>query len=201
MTIYVGNLSFQAEQEDLLDLFSQYGEVSKCSLPLDRETGRKRGFAFVEMSNDADEQKAIDDLQNVEWMGRMIRVNKATPREGGGGGGRGGYGGGGNRGGGYGGGGGGRGGYGGGGYGGGGGGGGYGGGGYGRGGHHRWWFGGALGHHSSPTHKKNPWPGSIGARVQGFFDGLIGWTEGIDLAPDWSQTMTSSSSFSIRSCS
>jgi len=91
MTIYVGNLSFQAEQEDLLDLFSQYGEVSKCSLPLDRETGRKRGFAFVEMANDADEQKAIDDLQNVEWMGRMIRVNKATPREGGGGGG--GYGG------------------------------------------------------------------------------------------------------------
>jgi RNA recognition motif-containing protein len=99
MTIYVGNLSFQAEQEDLLDLFSQYGEVSKCSLPLDRETGRKRGFAFVEMANDADEQKAIDDLQNVEWMGRMIRVNKATPREGGGGGGggggRGGFGGGG----------------------------------------------------------------------------------------------------------
>ena len=135
MTIYVGNLSFQAEQEDLLDLFSQYGEVSKCSLPLDRETGRKRGFAFVEMANDADEQKAIDDLQNVEWMGRMIRVNKATPREGGGGGGgRGGYGGGGgNRGGGYGGGG--RGGY------GGGGGGGYGGGGgggYGGGGDNRW---------------------------------------------------------------
>ena len=130
MTIYVGNLSFQAEQEDLLDLFSQYGEVSKCSLPLDRETGRKRGFAFVEMASDAEEQKAIDDLQNVEWMGRMIRVNKATPREGGGGGGggRGGYGGGGygggggNRGGGYGGGGGGYGGGGGGGYGGGGGG-------------------------------------------------------------------------------
>ena len=133
MTIYVGNLSFQAEQEDLLDLFSQYSDVSKCSLPLDRETGRKRGFAFVEMTNDADEQKAIDDLQNVEWMGRMIRVNKATPREGGGGGGRGGYGGGGgNRGGGYGGGG--RGGY-------GGGGGGYGGGGgggYGGGGDNRW---------------------------------------------------------------
>jgi RNA recognition motif-containing protein len=141
MTIYVGNLSFQAEQEDLLDLFSQYGEVSKCSLPLDRETGRKRGFAFVEMANDADEQKAIDDLQNVEWMGRMIRVNKATPREGGGGGGgRGGYGGGGgNRGGGGGyGGGGGRGGYGGGGGGGGGGYGGGGGGGYGGGGDNRW---------------------------------------------------------------
>ena len=101
MTIYVGNLSFQAEREDLLDLFGQYGEVRQCTLPLDRETGRKRGFAFVELADDAAEQKAIDDLQDVEWMGRMIRVNKATPREGGGGGGRGGYGGGGgNRGGG-----------------------------------------------------------------------------------------------------
>jgi RNA recognition motif-containing protein len=90
MTIYVGNLSFQAEREDLLDLFGQYGEVRQCSLPLDRETGRKRGFAFVELSDDAAEQKAIDDLQDVEWMGRMIRVNKATPREGGGGGGGGG---------------------------------------------------------------------------------------------------------------
>ncbi|MCT0200654.1 RNA-binding protein [Synechococcus sp. CS-1325] len=114
MTIYVGNLSFDAEQEDLRDLFSQYGEVRQCSLPLDRETGRKRGFAFVELANDAEEQKAIDDLQNVEWMNRMIRVNKAEPRGGGGGGG--------NRGGG------------GGGYGGGGGGGGYGGGGGGGGG-------------------------------------------------------------------
>ena len=129
MTIYIGNLSFQAEQEDLLDLFSQYGEVAKCSLPLDRETGRKRGFAFVEMANEADEQKAVDDLQNVEWMGRMIRVNKATPRQGGGGGGGGGYGGGGGGRGGYGGGGGGgdRGGYGGGGD-----------GGYGGGGGNRW---------------------------------------------------------------
>jgi RNA recognition motif-containing protein len=81
MTIYIGNLSFQAEQEHLSDLFAEYGEVKNCSLPLDRETGRKRGFAFVEMVNDADEQKAIDDLQDVEWMGRMIRVSKATPRE------------------------------------------------------------------------------------------------------------------------
>ena len=87
MTIYVGNLSFQAEREDLVDLFGQYGEVRQCSLPLDRETGRKRGFAFIELADDAAEQKAIDDLQDVEWMGRMIRVNKATPREGGGGGG------------------------------------------------------------------------------------------------------------------
>jgi RNA recognition motif-containing protein len=147
MTIYVGNLSFQAEREDLLDLFGQYGEVRQCSLPLDRETGRKRGFAFVELADDAAEQKAIDDLQDVEWMGRMIRVNKATPREGGGGGGggRGGYGGGGGGrsgggGGGYGGGGGGGRSGGGGGYGGGGGGGASagGGGGYGGGGGNRW---------------------------------------------------------------
>ena len=81
MTIYIGTLSFQAEQEHLFDLFSEYGEVKNCSLPLDRETGRKRGFAFVEMISDDDEQKAIDDLQDVEWMGRMIRVSKATPRE------------------------------------------------------------------------------------------------------------------------
>ena len=97
MTIYVGNLSFQAEREDLMDLFGQYGQVCQCSLPLDRETGRKRGFAFVQLADDAAEQRAIDDLQDVEWMGRMIRVNKATPREGGGGSGsggpRGGYGG------------------------------------------------------------------------------------------------------------
>jgi RNA recognition motif-containing protein len=90
MTIYVGNLSFQAEREDLVDLFGQYGEVRQCSLPLDRESGRKRGFAFIELADDAAEQKAIDDLQDVEWMGRMIRVNKAMPREGGGGGGGGG---------------------------------------------------------------------------------------------------------------
>jgi RNA recognition motif-containing protein len=129
MTIYIGNLSFQAEREDLVDLFGQYGEVRQCSLPLDRETGRKRGFAFVDLIDDAAEQKAIDDLQNVEWMGRMIRVNKATPREGGGGGGGGPRGGGASRGGG------------GGGYGGGGGGnrgGGGGGGGYGGGGGNRW---------------------------------------------------------------
>jgi len=89
MTIYVGNLSFQAEREDLLDLFGQYGEVTQCSLPLDRETGRKRGFAFVELADAAAEQKAIDNLQDVEWMGRMIRVNPASPREGNGGGNRG----------------------------------------------------------------------------------------------------------------
>jgi len=91
MTIFIGNLSFDAEQEDITGLISTYGEVKSCNIPLDRESGRKRGFAFVEMTNEADEQKAIDDLQNVEWMGRQIRVNKSEPRKdsrGGGGGNR-----------------------------------------------------------------------------------------------------------------
>jgi RNA recognition motif-containing protein len=90
MTIYVGNLSFDAEVEDLQHLFAEYGSVRKCTLPLDRETGRKRGFAFIEMADANDETKAINDLQDVEWMGRMIRVNKAEPRPtpSGGGGGR-----------------------------------------------------------------------------------------------------------------
>ena len=91
MTIFIGNLSFEAEQEDIAGLISSYGEVKSCNIPLDRESGRKRGFAFVEMTNEADEQKAIDDLQNVEWMGRQIRVNKSEPRKdsrGGGGGNR-----------------------------------------------------------------------------------------------------------------
>lgn len=95
MTIFVGNLSFDAEVEDLENLFAQYGTVQKCTLPLERETGRKRGFAFVDLASNEEETKAIDDLQNVEWMGRGIRVNKAEPRgnSGGGAGGGGGRGG------------------------------------------------------------------------------------------------------------
>ena len=80
LTIFIGNLSWYAEREDLVHLFSQYGEVSKCSLPLDRETGRKRGFAFVDLANAADEKSAIDDLQDGEWMGRGITVRQAEPR-------------------------------------------------------------------------------------------------------------------------
>ena len=87
MTIYIGNLSFDAEKEDIVGVFSTYGEVTNCKLPLERETGRKRGFAFVDMADEAQEQKAIDDLQDVEWMGRSIRVTKAVPRNNGGGGG------------------------------------------------------------------------------------------------------------------
>ena len=80
LTIFIGNLSWDAESEDLQHLFGQYGEVTKCSMPLDRDTGRKRGFAFVDLSQEADETKAIDDLQDVEWMGRNISVRKAEPR-------------------------------------------------------------------------------------------------------------------------
>ena len=80
MTIFIGNLSWDAEREDLIHLFSQYGEVSKCSMPLDRETGRKRGFAFVDLGNADEEKEAIDDLQDVEWMGRAISVRVAEPR-------------------------------------------------------------------------------------------------------------------------
>jgi RNA recognition motif-containing protein len=124
--IYVGNLPWQTTQDDLYSLFSQYGTVSKTQIISDRETGRSRGFGFVEMSDDAEAQAAIDALNNSDYNGRPLTVNEAKPREprsgggGYGGGGRGGYGGG-------------RGGYGGGGRGGygGGGGGGYGGGGYG----------------------------------------------------------------------
>ncbi len=88
MTIFVGNLSFKASEEDLRLVFSEYGTVKQIKLPVDRETGRKRGFAFVELENEADEQKAIDDLDGATWMGRDLRVNKAMPRQAGAGGSR-----------------------------------------------------------------------------------------------------------------
>ena len=101
MSIFVGNLPFRAEREDVIQLFAPFGEVLNCSLPLERDTGRKRGFAFIEMADEAIESKAIDGLQGTELMGRPLRINKAEPRGSGGSrrGGRGGYGGGGNNGG------------------------------------------------------------------------------------------------------
>jgi len=96
VSIFVGNLPFRAEQDDVAELFAPFGDVVSCSLPLERDTGRKRGFAFVEMVDDAAETKAIDALQGAELMGRPLRINKAEPRGAGGGGGggqrRGGYG-------------------------------------------------------------------------------------------------------------
>ena len=96
MSIFVGNLPFRAEREDVTQLFAPFGEVLNCSLPLERDTGRKRGFAFIEMADEAIESKAIDGLQGTELMGRPLRINKAEPRGSGGSrrGGRGGYGGG-----------------------------------------------------------------------------------------------------------
>ncbi len=96
MSIFVGNLPFRAEREDVIQLFAPFGEVQNCSLPLERDTGRKRGFAFIEMVDEATESTAIDGLQGTELMGRPLRINKAEPRGSGGSrrGGRGGYGGG-----------------------------------------------------------------------------------------------------------
>jgi RNA recognition motif-containing protein len=120
VNIYVGNLSWSCTNDDLMQLFSQHGTVARAQVILDRETGRSRGFGFVEMANEAEAKAAVEALNNSDFQGRPLTVNEARPREprpGGGGGG--GYGGGGGGGRGYGGGGGG-------GYGGGGGGGGYG---------------------------------------------------------------------------
>ncbi|HWX39518.1 MAG TPA: RNA-binding protein [Blastocatellia bacterium] len=93
--IYVGNLSYQTTEGDLANLFEQIGEVESVSIITDRDTGRSKGFAFVEMGND-DADKAIADLNGTEFNGRALTVNEARPRQerSGGGGGRGGYGGG-----------------------------------------------------------------------------------------------------------
>lgn len=81
MSIYVGNLSYEVTQEDLTAVFKDYGTVKRVQLPTDRETGRPRGFGFVEMSSDEEEEAAISSLDGAEWMGRDIKVNKAKPRE------------------------------------------------------------------------------------------------------------------------
>ncbi|MET0647364.1 MAG: RNA-binding protein [Pyrinomonadaceae bacterium] len=100
--LYVGNLSFQTSSEELRDLFSQAGNVESASVVEDRDTGRSRGFGFVEMSSREEGEAAIAQFNGKEFGGRNLTVNEARPREdrGGGGGGRGGFGGGGNRGGG-----------------------------------------------------------------------------------------------------
>ncbi len=81
MTIYIGNLSYQATVDDLTEVFAEYGIVKRVSLPMDRETGRMRGFAFVELEEDSQEDAAIAELDGAEWMGRQLKVNKAKPRE------------------------------------------------------------------------------------------------------------------------
>lgn len=99
MKIYVGNLSFNTSNQDLNDLFGTIGTVTSANIIEDRETGRSRGFAFVEMESEAEGQNAIAQLNGKEVDGRELKVNEAKPQENRGGGGRGGYGGGGGRGG------------------------------------------------------------------------------------------------------
>jgi RNA recognition motif-containing protein len=81
MSIYVGNLSYEVTSQDLEEVFKEYGTVNRVQIPTDRETGRVRGFAFVEMGSDAEEAAAIEALDGAEWMGRDLKVNKAKPRE------------------------------------------------------------------------------------------------------------------------
>ena len=81
MSIYVGNLSYDVTEEDLARVFADYGSVTRVQIPTDRETGRVRGFGFVEMGTDNEEQSAIESLDGAEWMGRDMKVNKARPRE------------------------------------------------------------------------------------------------------------------------
>jgi RNA recognition motif-containing protein len=99
MKLYVGNLSFNTSNQDLEELFSQAGTVQSANVVEDRETGRSRGFGFVEMSSKEEGEAAIAQFNGQEVDGRALNVNEAKPREnrpgGGGGGGRGGYGGGG----------------------------------------------------------------------------------------------------------
>lgn len=81
MSIYIGNLSYDVTQDALTDVFREYGKVKRVQIPTDRETGRVRGFAFVEMDSDAEETAAIEALDGAEWMGRDLKVNKAKPKE------------------------------------------------------------------------------------------------------------------------
>ena len=80
MNIYVSHLNFATKDDSLLNLFAEYGEVSSASIIMDRETGRSRGFGFVEMPNDAEGRKAIEALNDTEFEGKVIGVNIARPK-------------------------------------------------------------------------------------------------------------------------
>lgn len=80
MNIYVGNLSYRMNNEDLEEVFAKFGAVKSCKIINDRETGRSKGFAFVEMDVDSEGQSAIDELNGKEIEGRTLKVNEARPR-------------------------------------------------------------------------------------------------------------------------
>ncbi len=81
MNIYVGNLSYQASDDDLREAFEKFGQVSSAQVIKDKFTGRSRGFGFVEMPSNEEGQKAIDEMNNQDIAGRAVRVNEARPRE------------------------------------------------------------------------------------------------------------------------
>jgi len=80
MNIYVGNLSYNVTQEELKELFLKYGEVTSVNIIIDRDSGRSKGFGFVEMTSDADAQKAIQELNGTSLDNRELKVNQAKPR-------------------------------------------------------------------------------------------------------------------------
>lgn len=80
MAIYIGNLSYDVTEADLTSVLTEYGSVKRVKLPTDYETGRLRGFGFVDMAADAEESAVIEALDGAEWMGRSLKVNKARPR-------------------------------------------------------------------------------------------------------------------------
>jgi RNA recognition motif-containing protein len=81
MNIYVGNLNYKVRDEVLREAFEEYGEVTTAKVVMDRETGRSRGFGFVEMAIDSEASNAIEELNGAELMGREIRVSMAKPRQ------------------------------------------------------------------------------------------------------------------------
>ncbi len=81
MSVYIGNLAYPVTSDELTLVFAQYGVVKRVQLPIDRETGKTRGFAFVEMETDEQEDKAIEELNEAEWMGRELRASKAKPKD------------------------------------------------------------------------------------------------------------------------
>ena len=80
MNIYVGNLSYEVKEEDLKEAFEAFGQVETIKVISDRDTGRSKGFGFVEMSNNSDAQSAIEALNDKEFKGRALKVNTARPR-------------------------------------------------------------------------------------------------------------------------
>ena len=80
INIYIGNLSYQASEEDLRELFGEFGQIENVKIITDRETGRSKGFGFIEMQNDAEAEESIEELNGVMFQNRELVVNKARPR-------------------------------------------------------------------------------------------------------------------------